>query len=147
MNYKKLIEEELKKVSESKFANKTDNELKQFDDFVRKGAQASLKSDKFLEVRSKGGKVAGKLNAESGHLASIQSIGGKAGSKSQIKNGLGIHTTKEKRREWAILGGLAVIDNLNRERQCPYCPIKTIGAAYNRWHGEKCKHKPNLDSL
>ena len=141
MNYKKLIQEELNKVSQSKFAKKTDRELSQFDDFVKKGAQASLKSDKFLEVRSKGGKISGKRNVESGHLASIQSIGGKAGAKSQMENGIGIHTDSETRREWAILGGKKTAQFLNREQTCPYCSIITKGAAYNRWHGERCKHK------
>ena len=105
------------------------------------GAQASLKSEKFLEVRSKGGKVIGKRNVESGHLASICSAGGKAGAKSQIEKGLGIHTDSETRREWARLGGLKTVTKLNIEKTCPYCGIITRGAAYNRWHGDKCKHK------
>jgi hypothetical protein len=142
MDYRDIIKQELKKVSESKFANKTDNQLAQFDEFVRKGAQASIKSDKFLEVRSKGGKVAGRRNVESGHLASIQSKAGKAGAKTQMEKGLGIHVDKETRREWSRLGGLKTIGQLNRERTCPYCGIVTKGAAYNRWHGDKCKHRP-----
>lgn len=127
---------------DKRYSKLTDKQLNQFEEFVKKGAKASLKSSKFLEVRSKGGKVIGKKNVESGHLSSIQSIGGKAGAKSQIKNGIGIHTTDEsKRKEWARLGGLAVIDKLNEYKICPHCKIKTRGAAYNRWHGDKCKHK------
>lgn len=132
--------EEANKVS----SNLTDKQLAQFNEFVNKGAQASLKSDKFLEVRSKGGKVIGRLNVESGHLKNIASLGGKAGTKVQMEKGLGIHVDSETRREWSRLGGLKTIGHLNRERTCPYCNIVTKGAAYNRWHGEKCKHKPNL---
>jgi hypothetical protein len=126
---------------DKKYSKLSDKQLSQFDDFVKKGANASIKSSKFLEVRSKGGKIQGKRNVKSGHLKSIASLGGKAGAKTQIEKGLGIHTDKETRKEWSRLGGLAVIDNLNRERQCPYCSIKTKGAAYNRWHGDNCRHK------
>ena len=123
------------------YSKLSDKQLSQFEDFVKKGAKASVKSSKFLEVRSKGGKVIGKRNVESGHLKSIASLGGKAGAESQMKNGLGIHTDKETRREWARLGGLASIERLNKEKICPHCKLKSKGAGYNRWHGDNCKHK------
>ena len=33
------------------------------------------------------------------------------------------------------------ISKLNLYKICPYCNIKTRGAAYNRYHGDKCKKK------
>lgn len=85
--------------------------------------------------------IQGNKNVESGLLKSIQSIGGKAGSKVQMEQGLGIHVDSETRREWSRLGGLAVIDSLNKEKICPHCKIKSRGAGYNRWHGDNCKMK------
>lgn len=105
------------------------------------GGKASLGSGKYKHIQSMGGKVIGKKNVESGHLKSICSNGGKAGAKVQMEKGLGIHVDAETRREWSRLGGLKTISHLNRERTCPYCKIITKGAAYNRWHGENCKHK------
>ena len=144
MNYKDIIKQELKKVSESKFANKTDKQLSQFDEFVKKGAEASVKSPIKIKQRSDlakvYGKILGKNNVESGHLKSIASSGGKIGGKVQFENGLGIHNP-DKALEYRILGGLAQVKNLNLDKTCPHCGVLSRGAGYNRWHGDKCKHK------
>jgi hypothetical protein len=121
----------------------SESHKKQVRDRASKGGK--VKSDKKTEHLNKLSKtyshIQGKRNVESGHLSSIQSKGGKAGAKSQIEKGLGIHTDSETRREWARLGGLKTVAKLNIEKTCPYCGIITRGAAYNRWHGDKCKHK------
>ena len=129
--------------NDKSYSKLSDKRLAQFEDFVKKGGRAkSDKKNKHLKIlNKKRSHLQGKHNVESGHLASIQSKGGKAGAKSQMEKGLGIHTDKETRREWARLGGLKTIAHLNRERTCPHCKIVTKGAAYNRWHGDNCKHK------
>ena len=73
-----------------------------------------------FEDRSKagkiGGKITGKKNVESGHFASIQSLGSKAGAISP--------------------------NNANRlKTECPHCG--KIGAKFvmGRWHFNNCKYK------
>lgn len=106
------------------------------------GSTKSVKKTKHLKKLAKThSPIQGKKNVESGLLKSICSDGGKAGTKVQMEKGIGIHTDKETRREWSRLGGLVVIDSLNKEKICPHCKIVSRGAGYNRWHGDNCKHK------
>lgn len=32
----------------------------------------------------------------------------------------------------------------NQIKICPHCGITARGIGYHRWHGDKCKHKPNI---
>lgn len=141
---RKDIQALLDETKEKKYSKLTDKQLSQFEEFVKKGGKTkSRKKTKHLKQLAKThSPLQGKKNVESGHLKSIASDGGKRGSKIQMQKGLGIHTKDEKlRKEWSRLGGLAVIDKLNEYKVCPYCKIKTRGAAYNRWHGNNCKLK------
>ena len=64
-----------------------------------------------FEGCSKGGKINGKKNVETGHLAFIRRVGCKIGGK----------TT----------GSI--------ERTCPWCFRTIKGSTYYRWHGDRCK--------
>jgi len=146
----KDIQKQLDEIGNKSFSKLTDKQLLQFEEFTKKGAQASLKSPKFLEVRSKGGKKLKELKKGIFGLSKEEkskyaSKAGKIGSNVQIQKGLGIHTNDSSlRKEWARLGGLAVIENLNKEKICPHCNLKTRGAGYNRWHGDNCKLKKGV---
>jgi hypothetical protein len=111
-----------------------------------KGGTKSMPKGVYGKVQKKGNKVAkekgvGIHDKNNPNYKKWKSDAGKKGAERQMKDGIGIHTDLETRREWSRLGGLKTIGHLNRERTCPYCGIKTKGAAYNRWHGENCKHK------
>ena len=72
-----------------------------------------------LESRIKGGKIAGKIAVESGHLASIRTF------------------------ESCSKGGKTAIKKVNSiERTCPYCSKTMNCGTYGRWHGQKCKFAP-----
>ena len=125
MDYKKLIQEELNKVSESKFAKKTDKQLLQYDSLEYKnGAKLGGKI---------GGKISGTIQRDNGLLKKFHSEGGKAVGKIQGKKNIESGLISE-------LGKKNCLFN-NREQVCPYCGIKTKGVGYQRWHGERCKHK------
>ena len=111
------------------------------------GGTKTLSNKGYTDIQKKGTdtlieKQLGIHDKDNPNYIKWKSNGGLKGSEEQMKNAIGIHTNDtELRREWSKLGGLKVISELNRERECPYCGIKTRGAAYNRWHGENCKHK------
>jgi hypothetical protein len=153
-----MKKEDIKKILEQAdnlLGKKTDKQIQQYvseghkiqnKQRASKGGIATLRGKGYTDIQKKGNKIAfekgvGIHNKENVNYKKWKSKAGKVGAKSQMKNGLGIHVDSETRKEWSRLGGLKSIANLNRERQCPYCGIKTKGAAYNRWHGEKCKHK------
>lgn len=90
------------------------------------------------ESRIRGGKTAGKKN---GPLAAIhgsgfntiefRSKGGKVGGKIAGR--------------MAVESGVALISLKianSRERICPYCNKNIKGPNYFKWHGDKCKAKP-----
>lgn len=111
-----------------------------------KGGTKSMPKGVYGKVQKKGNEVAkekgvGIHNKNNPNYKKWKSEAGSKGAKRQMKDGIGIHTDSETRREWSRLGGLKVIGNLNKERICPHCKIITKGAGYNRWHGDNCKHK------
>jgi hypothetical protein len=98
------------------------------------------------KIQKKGNKVAkekgvGIHNKNNPNYKKWKSEAGKVGAEAQIKNGLGIHTDYETRREWAKLGGVKTAKYLNREQTCQHCGVVSSGAGFNRWHGDNCKHK------
>jgi len=111
-----------------------------------KGGTKSMPKGVYGEVQKKGHKVAkekevGIHNKDNPSYKKWKSEAGMKGAKRQMKDGIGIHTDSETRKEWSRLGGLKVISSLNREKTCPYCNVISKGAGYNRWHGENCKYK------
>lgn len=147
----KVLEE-----ANSSLSNLTDKQIQQYSSEAHKkqnkqraskGGTKTLKGKGYTKIQKKGNQVAFELgvgihNKDNKNYKKWKSAAGKIGADSQIKKGLGIHTKDDKKRkEWARLGGLAVIDKLNKYKTCPHCKINTRGAAYNRWHGDNCKHK------
>jgi len=150
--------EDIKKILEqadNSLGNLTDKQYEQYVSDAHKqqnkkraskGGIKTLRGKGYTDIHKKGQIVAkekgvGIHNKNNPNYKKWKAEAGLKGANSQMKNGLGIHVDAETRKEWSRLGGLKSIANLNRERECPYCGIKTKGAAYNRWHGENCKHK------
>jgi hypothetical protein len=120
----------------------------QFQSIATLGGSKTLKGKGYTDIQKKGTdtiihKRLGLFNPKYDEVRKEWgNKGGMRGGPSCVSKRKGIHIDDDVlRREWARLGGLKTISNLNRERECPYCGIKTRGAAYNRWHGENCKHK------
>ena len=79
------------------------------------------------DIGKKYGPIMGKKNVESGHLQNISSeagkLGGKIGGKKNVESG---H-----------------LENVRSKiRVCPYCTKTIKGGNYFKWHGDKCKAKP-----
>lgn len=72
-----------------------------------------------FKARSK----AGKKNVESGHIKQLGEKQGKIAGKKNVESG-----------HWNTL--------ISRIATCPYCNITMKGSNYFRWHGDKCKAKP-----
>jgi hypothetical protein len=113
---------------------------------ANKGGIQTLRGRGYTSIQKKGNKTAfekgvGIHNKENPNYKKWKSEAGSKGAKRQMSDGIGIHTDKETRREWSRAGGLAVIDQLNKEKICPHCKLKSRGAGYNRWHGDNCKLK------
>lgn len=91
----------------------------------------------------------------------IAPIGGKACIKNRKNNK---EQWKKSLLNWQIAGGLKqgsiqgkknaesghisalgkkMVEFNNRIRTCPHCNTITRGIGYARWHGDKCKNKPN----
>jgi hypothetical protein len=86
-----------------------------------------------FNARSKGGKSSGTMQRDNGLLKKFQSEGGKVRGPIQGK----------KNSESGLISKLGKKNSEfnNRIRQCPHCGITTRGVGYERWHGDKCKHK------
>lgn len=147
---KRILEE-----ADNKLSNLTDKQLQQYTSEshkkqnkqrASKGGLKSMPKGVYTNIQKKGNDTAKEMgvgihNKNNPNYKKWKSEAGKSGAKRQMKDGIGIHVDSETRREWSRLGGLKSISHLNRERTCPHCGIKTKGAAYNRWHGDNCKHK------
>lgn len=147
----KILEE-----SNYSLGNKTDKQILQYlseghkmqnKQRASKGGTKAMPKGVYGSVQKKGNKIVvenklGIHNKLNPNYKQWKSNSGKEGAKRQIKDGIGIHTTDlQTRREWARLGGLAQVKNLNIEKKCPHCGINSKGAGYNRWHGDNCKYK------
>ena len=122
-------------------AHKTQNKKR-----ASKGGIKTLRGNGYTKIQKKGNQVAFEMGVgihdkTNPNYKQWKSNAGKKGANRQMNDGIGIHVDKETRREWSRLGGLAVIDSLNKERICPHCKLKSRGAGYNRWHGNNCKMK------
>ena len=111
-----------------------------------KGGVKTLRGKGYTEIQKKGNETAfekgvGIHDKTNPNYTKWKSEAGKKGIETQMKEGIGIHTDAETRREWSRLGGLKLMEKWNVEKTCPYCGITTKGGGYNKWHGEKCKHK------
>jgi hypothetical protein len=99
-----------------------------------------------FETRSKGGKIGGLKNVESGQFASLkttehQKKAGSAGGK------IGGPITAKKNVESGHMSALGKSGkgpkiSSNKKRICPYCGLESNGVGYFRYHGNNCKHKP-----
>ena len=124
----------------------SDAHKKQNKERASKGGIKTLRGNGYTKIQKKGNQVAFEMGVgihdkTNPNYKKWKSNAGKKGALRQISDGIGIHVDSETRREWSRLGGLAVIDSLNKEKICPHCKIKSRGAGYNRWHGDNCKHK------
>jgi hypothetical protein len=54
---------------------------------------------------------------------------------------LGGYITGKKKGEKQQIARRNNVSKINIYKTCPYCNLTTRGAAYHRYHGEKCKHK------
>lgn len=110
-----------------------------------------------------GGKLGGKTTADSGHLLSICSSGGKVGGKVAYHNKSGIFGLSEEQKQSARINGGKVVGNKNAESgrvselgklsaksanhpnnvkvKCVHCGKENNVGNNNRWHGDNCKHK------
>jgi hypothetical protein len=153
-----MKKEDIKKIlqeADNSLGNLTDKQYQQYisdahkkqnKERASKGGIKTLRGKGYTDIQKKGNNTAKEMevgihNKNNPNYKKWKSEAGFKGANSQMKNGLGIHVDSETRKEWSRLGGLAQVKNLNIEKQCPYCGIKTRGAAYNRWHGDKCKQK------
>jgi hypothetical protein len=141
--------------SDKKLGNLTDKQhtqyvstahKKQNKERASKGGIKTLRGNGYTEIQKKGNQVAFEMGVgihdkRNPNYKQWKSNAGKKGANRQMNDGIGIHVDSETRREWSRLGGLAVIDSLNKEKICPHCKIKSRGAGYNRWHGDNCKMK------
>lgn len=124
----------------------SDSHKKQNKERASKGGTKAMPKGVYGKIQKIGNDAAFKMkvgihNKSNPNYKVWKSEAGICGAKKQMKDGIGIHTDSETRREWAILGGLAQVKNLNIEKKCPHCGVKSKGAGYNRWHGDKCKLK------
>ena len=111
-----------------------------------KGGITTLRGKGYTKIQKKGTKVAHQMGVgihdkTNPNYKKWKSEAGLKGAKRQMNDGIGIHTDKETRREWSRAGGYAVIEQLNKEKVCPHCKLKSRGAGYNRWHGDNCRFK------
>lgn len=118
----------------------------QFLEFTKIGGKASMPKGVYGKTQRLGNKTSyekglGIHNKDNPNFLKWRCDAGKKGGKIQFEKGLGIHVDAETRREWSRLGGLKLMEKWNVEKTCPYCGITTKGGGYNKWHGEKCKHK------
>lgn len=119
---------------------------KQYKERASKGGIKTLRTGTYTKIQKKGTQVAlemgvGIHNKSNPNYKKWKSEAGLKGAKRQMNDGIGIHTDKETRREWSRLGGLKVVEQLNKPKICPHCKIESRGAGYNRWHGDNCKMK------
>lgn len=120
-------------------------ETGQFLEFTKIGGKASMPKGVYGKTQRLGNKTSyekgfGIHNRNNPNFLKWRYDAGKKGGKIQFEKGIGIHNP-DKMKEYQRLGGLAQVKNLNIEKTCPYCGINTKGAAYNRWHGDRCKDK------
>ncbi len=106
----------------------------------------SLNEDsRHKEWATQGGKVQGKVNADSGHMKEIQKLSPKKFSRKAIDIAAKVNKVRmssEESRDIQVAGG-KVGGKISQqiERTCPHCNKTIKGSLYFRWHGDNCKKK------
>lgn len=103
------------------------------------------KDPQHKEWAIQGGKIQGKINAESGHMKEIQKLSPKKFSKNAINKAANVNRVRmssKESREIQVAGGkVAGKVSQQIERTCPHCSKTIKGPLYFRYHGDKCKLK------
>lgn len=91
---------------------------------------------------SKGGKIQGKRNAESGHMKEIQKLSPHEFPEYASSMGGKATMSGEHAKRIQTMGG-SVAGKISQqiERTCPHCDKTIKGPLYFRYHGDKCKQK------
>ena len=96
------------------------------------------------EWASQGGKIQGKINAESGHIKEIQKLSPKKFTQNAIDIAAKVNkvrmSSKESRDIQVAGGKVGGKVSQQIERTCPHCNKTIKGSLYFRWHGDKCKN-------
>lgn len=148
MDYRDIIKQELKKVSESKFANKTDKQLFAYDSVEFKNGT--------IDGGKKGGPKAGKIAKEKklgfhsmnkeDRIKVSKDVGNKIGPRS-YKEGFGIFGLSEEEKlavaKYAAQQSIKSPNHVNNKRLvCPHCGKEGGYTAMKRHHMDRCKHRP-----